>query len=197
MLRTFRHRTSGALWKIHVEDDTITITRAGAGQPEETEVIQDSFGERGLPPDVLFNELIGELDPEYEEVMPENLLELVEEGHGVALSGRLRAFYADREYVRYQGMRSATLDCRVNFIADVVLGNFYEEFYDAAAGRNINLLPISSKLVGDDYDYEDEQQWIGVDPSLPDGPVYALYTSNAYEHAFDNLDAFLADLRPD
>ena len=88
-----------------------------------------------------------------------------------------------------------SLDCRVNSVANVVIGPFLEDFYDEESEEALDIIPISSVLSGEDYDELDEQCWIGVDAALGDGPIYQLFTSNAYEEVYPNLDAFLIDLR--
>jgi len=189
MKRTLKHPETGATWTIELDDDETLIITAGA----ETTVIDDAFAERSMPPNILFTELVGEqLASGYVEVLPDDLLAQIEEAHDVELSGRLRRFYVEHEYKRYQGKRCKGLDCTVDFVSNATLGEFYEEFYDEQREEMIELLPISSKTNADGY--EDEQQWIGVDPAQADGPVYELFTSNAYEQAYPSLDAFLADL---
>jgi hypothetical protein len=195
MLRRYRNEETGELCVIELdfEEDTITITR-GEGDDARVETIDDADESHEMPADALFEQLCDELSASHTEILPDDLLELVEQGHEVTLRGRLRRFYADHEYKQAQGKICAGLDCRVNFVASPVLGTFYEEFHDPQSGETVELIPISSKGVGEDYGYEDEQQWIGVDPSLEDGPVYELFTSGAYTEAYPNLDAFLADL---
>ncbi len=193
MKKLFQNARADIFWEIELdEDERILITTGPRGAAGETTIIEDAFGERQMPADVLFDTLIDELDGDFEEVMPDDLLEQVERGHDVELRGRLRAFYANHEYKEHQGKLCGALDCRVDFTANAALGVFYEEFWDGE--KAVQLIPISSKLVGEDHDEEDEQAWIGVDPSLADGPVYELFTSSTYEKAYDSLDAFLADL---
>lgn len=194
MKRCFEDAKAEAFARFELEDETLRVTRGALGTAGETTTIEDAYAERGVPPDVLLDALVAELPETFEEVMFDDLLEQVERGHGVTLAGRLREFYTRHQYKRYQGMRCRGLDCRVSFVAAAAQGRFHQEYYDRAAGRAIQLVPVSSKLVGKDYRYEDEQQWIGVDPRQSDGPVYALYTSGSFERAYDNLDAFLADL---
>lgn len=198
MKRDFQDPTTGRRLTIEYsdDDDSVTVTHT-AGDEVEVEVFDDPFESHQMPGDVLFEMLVEERDPGFEEMMPENLLEMVEENHEVTLKGRLRRFYEEGEYKKYQGWICQELDCKVNFAAQAVIGLFYEEFYDRELGDYVDRMPISSKGVGEDYDYEDEQQWIGVDPNLEDGPVFELFTSNAFEEAYPNLDAFLEDLRPD
>jgi hypothetical protein len=176
--------------------DIVTVTRGTNDVEESFEIFDDPYSSHSMPGDALFESLVGSIDPEFVEVLPDNLLDLVEENHEVSLTGRLRDFYEKGEYKQYQGFICQGLDCRVNFVADAVIGLFYEEFYDSDTDAFIELMPISSVGIGEEYGYEDEQHWIGVDPSLPDGPVYELFTSNAFEVAYPNLDAFLADLLP-
>jgi hypothetical protein len=189
MKRTLQHPETGATWMIQLDDDEILTIVAG----EQTTVIDDAFAERNLPPNILFTELVGEqLASGYREVLPDDLLAQVEQAHDVELRGRLRRFYAEHEYKTYQGKRCKALDCTVDFVSNATLGEFYQEFWDEQRQQAIELIPISSKTNADGY--EDEQQWIGVDPSQADGPVYELFTSGAYEQAYASLDAFLADL---
>lgn len=197
MIRKFEDRENNRFYTIELDfdADSIAITRGELGSPGETELIEDAFATRNMPAEHLFDALVADLDWTFEEILPDNLLEIVEKNHEVELKGRLRKFYEDQEYKQYQDMICDGLECRVNFVANVVMGIFIEEFYDGEKEEFIDLMPISSVAVGEDYDEEDEQQWIGVDPSLEDGPVYSLYTSNAYEVAYPNLDAFLDDLR--
>ena len=210
MKKTFANPTTGAFWSIALDDETITITHGAGGTAGETELIEDAFEARGVPPEALFEELIAELDGSYQLVLPGDLLEQVEAAHEVTLSGRLRAFYERHEYRAHQGKLCRGLECRVDFASSAVLGAFHQEYRDRA-GRRLQLIPISSKWVGrsgaaqrrgrsggaaatsKDW-YEEEQQWIGVDATLGDGPVYALYTSGEHEVAYEGLDAFLADL---
>ena len=188
MKRTLKHPDTGATWTIELDDETLVITADA-----QTTVIDDAFAERSVPPNILFTELVGEqLASGYLEVLPDDLLAQIEAAHSVELSGRLRRFYTQHEYKRYQGKRCKALDCTVDFVSNATLGEFYQEFWDEEREEMIELLPISSKTDADGY--EDEQQWIGVDPSQSDGPIYALFTSNAYEQAYASLDAFLADL---
>lgn len=195
MVRYFEDRVGGRFFRVELFDDVLVIHRGAIGTEGEQELIDDSFASHGLPADVLFEQLAPE-EEGFAAVLVDDLLRHVEQGHGVTLAGRLRAFYEGREYKQHQGKRCRALDCVVDFGAAAVQGNFYQEYYDRAAQQHVTLMPISSKWVGEDYGYEDEQQWIGVDPSLEDGPVYALYTSGEYEEAYAQLDAFLADLEP-
>jgi hypothetical protein len=189
MKRTLKHPETGATWNILLDDDEVLTIVAG----DETKVIDDAFAEHDLPPNILFTELVEEqLASGYVEVLPDDLLAQIEAAHEVELSGRLRRFYAEHEYKAYQGKRCKGLDCTVDFVSDATLGEFYEEFWDEQREQMIALVPISSKTNADGE--EDEQQWIGVDPSQGDGPVYELFTSNAYEQVYPSLDAFLADL---
>ena len=196
MIREFQDPTTGRRLTIEYneDDDTVTVTRAD-GDEVEVEVFDDPAESHQMLAYVLYLTLARERDPAFEEIPPENLLEVVEENHEVTLEGRLRRFYEEEEYKSYQGWICQELDCKVNFTAQAVIGLFYEEFYDRKLGEFVDRMPISSMGVGEDYDYEDEQQWIGVDPNLEDGPVYQLFTSNAFEEAYPDLDAFLADLR--
>ena len=188
MKRTLEHPETKATWTIELDDDVLVIVA-----DDETTVIADAFAERGMPANILFTELVhGQLGEGWVEVLPKDLLAQVEAAHDVQLQGRLRRFYAEHEYERYQGKRCKGLDCTVDFVSNATLGDFYEQFWDAENEAMIDLLPISSKTNADGY--EDEQQWIGVDPREPDGPVYELFSSNAYAQAYPSLDAFLADL---
>lgn len=188
MKRTLRQPETGATWEIQLDDDLLILSEG-----DETAVIDDAFAEHGVPPNILFSELVGEkLASGYVLVLPDDLLAQVEAAHEVELRGRLRRFYAEHEYEQYQGKTCKQLGCTVDFVSEVTLGEFYEEFWDSEREAMIQLLPISSKTNADGY--EDEQQWIGVDPMQADGPVYELFTSNAYELAYPSLDAFLADL---
>jgi hypothetical protein len=187
MKRTLTHPELGS-WQIQLDDDLLTIRDGDA-----IETIDDAFAEHGKPADILLSELVGEkLAEGWVEVLPDDLLQQIEQAHELELHGRLRRFYAELEYKRHQGKTCKQLECTVDFVSNATLGQFYEEFWDAEREQMIQLLPISSKTNADGY--EDEQQWIGVDPTEPDGPVYALFTSNAYELAYPSLDAFLADL---
>lgn len=198
MKREYEDPTTGRRMSIEYcfDDDILTVTRMD-GEEVEVEVYDDTFESHQMPGEIVFEMLVNERDPAFVEVLPKNLLELVEENHEVTLQGRLRKFYEDREYEKYQGWICQGLDCKVNFVAQAVTGLFYEEFVDEESGDFVELMPISSKGVGQDYDYEDEQQWIGVDAGQGNGPVYELFTSNAYSQAYPSLDAFLEDLRPE
>ena len=196
MNRKFEDTENNRFYTIELDfdADSLTITSGELGSEGETEFIEDAFASHDMPAEILMDLLIYQLDPSFEEVLPDDLLELVEENHEVELSGRLRRFYGEQEYKRYQDMICAGLDCRVNFIANAVLGVFIEEFYDTEKEEFVELIPISSMAVGEFYNEVEEQSWIGVDPALEDGPVYQLFTSNAFEVAYANLDAFLEDL---
>ena len=175
---------------------TVIVVRQGRiGEEGDEEVIDDAFEQFGMPPDVAFEDM-SPPDDDFEPVMVDDLLDHVQEGHDVQLTGRLRLFYTNHEYKKYQGWLCREFDCLVDFDSPEVQGNFYQEYYDPAQSADVQLIPISSKWCGEDFAYKDEQQWIGVDPSLPDGPIYALYTSGDFEEAYPNLDAFLADLSP-
>lgn len=187
MKRTLVHPESNERVELRCGDDEVTVVRG-----EQLEVI-DAWSEHSMPPEVLFDQLEGELLADgFELVLPDDLLEQIEEAQEVTLTGRLRAFYADRAYKPLEGKRCKGLGCQVSFVSNYTIGYFDQEFWDREAETMIQLLCLSSKT--NDDGYEDEQQWIGVDPREGDGPVYALYTSNAYEVAYPSLDAFLADL---
>ncbi len=196
MYRRFLDPTSNRFctFEYSYDDDSVTVTRGTGDTVEETEVFDDPYESHSMPGDALFEILVAQVEPPFEEVLPDDLLEIIEESHEITLTGRLRTFYADHEYKQYQGFIAQQLDCKVNFVADAVIGIFYEEFHDPDADEWRELIPISSVGVGEDYGYEDEQHWLGVDPALPDGPVFHLYTSNGFEVAYPTLDAFLADL---
>jgi hypothetical protein len=196
MRRRFVNKAERTFWQVEIEiDDQAVVVKFGdEGTPGTEQRVPDTYEAAGLPAVMFVDQLIGALPAGYEEVIPDDLLALVERAQDVKLTGRLRAFYENHEYKQHQGKYCKGLDCKVDFIADVVQLPFTHEFYDRKAKQNIQLIAISSKLVGKEYKSPDEQQWIGVDPAQGDGPVYALFTSNAYEHAYDTLDAFLADL---
>lgn len=185
MQRTFED-PDGQRCVITCDEEVIVET---AGQV----VIHDAWEEHQVPPEVLFERLVAaQLAAGFTEVLPDDLLTRMQTLHGLSLSGRAQAFYASQGWKAYEGKRSAGLARTVSFISQYSIGPFGHEFWDAEAQRMIALWPLCS--LSKDNGYEDEQHWLGLDPRLPDGPVYHLYTSNAYEEAFASLDAFLADL---
>lgn len=193
MKRRFENTTSQRFWELHVTSDgPLYITAGPLGEPGTTD--EHDLDDAPGPPSVVLSELLQSLPEGYEEVILGGLLEEVETAHGVTLSGRLRDFYTNEEYRKHQRKTCPEYDCQVDFLAPVVQFEFDQEYYDRQARRHIQLIPIASKWTGAAYGYEDEQQWFGVDPTLPDGPVYSLYTSGEYAIAYPNIDAFLASL---
>jgi len=187
MKRTFCHPETQSTAVLLAGDDDFTLDVDG-----RVECV-DTWSAAGVPPSVYLAERAAALvGAGYAEVWPDDLLAQMEAQHGHALTGRLRAFYADGAWKRYEGKRCGALDCTVSFISQYSLGDFGHEFWDAQAREMIALWPLSS--ITNARGYEDEQQWIGADPRRPDGPVYHLFTSNAYEVLYPSLDAFLADL---
>lgn len=187
MKRTLRHPQTGSTVELEAIDDVLAITTDG-----DLAVIE-AFAERQMPADILFQVIAGErLAEGYVVVLPDDLLEQVEREQGVQLSGRLRSFYETGEWKAYEGKKSATLGCTVSFVSTYSIGPFGQEFWDAAHGEMFDMVCLCSRT--NERGYEEEQAWIGADPRLADGPVYSLYTSNAYEESFASLDAFLADL---
>jgi len=195
MQRRFENYDRQLFWELHVDDDeTVTVTVGPIGSEGELEVI-DRDASPG-PPQFLLAEIIGSFPPGTVEILPDDLLERVQAAHKVTLTGRIRDFYANHEYKQYQGRLCPVLDSSVDFVATCVQYAFDQEYYDSKARKPVLLLPLTSKRLGPDFDKEDEQQWIGHDPSLSDGPIYSLFTSGEYEIFFPNLDAFLASLVP-
>jgi hypothetical protein len=186
-----RDPDSDAWWRATAEDGMVLV-EIGEGEETTSTTEVDAWGEYSMPADIVLDELVLEQARAGFEFAPlEDVLAMVEAGHEVELTGRLRAFFETDEYRAHDGKYCERLGCTVDFTADSVLGNFYEEFYDTEAEVWRELIPISAKVVDD---LEDEQAWIGVDPQLADGPVFELFTSNAFQEAYPNLDAFLADL---
>jgi hypothetical protein len=183
-----RYIRSDERWEIEVGDESLTITHGG-----EVKRIENTYEAMGMPADIAYSELVAALPPGFVEEVPDDLLEMIERAQHVTLTGRVRAFYENREYKQHQRWHCKKLDCRVDFIADSVLLPFLQEYYDRRAKRPIKLIAISAKLVGS-KDAPDEQQWIGIDPTLANGPVFELFTSGSYEPAYESLDEFLADL---
>lgn len=195
MVRYFENSIKGTFFRIELDDDIIFVRTGRIGDEGDEEIIDDPFEQFGMPADIVFEEMQPP-DDDFEPVMVDNLIDYVQRGHDVELTGRLREFYTNHEYKRYQGWLCREFDCVVDFDSPEVQGNFFQDYYDSAKRADRKLIPISSKWTGEDFGYKDEQQWIGVDPSLPDGPVFALYTSGEFDEAYPNLDAFLADLSP-
>lgn len=190
MLKRLKHQATQRFWEGELDDVVLTI-RSGplGGAADETRELED---DDALPPGVRLDELVREkLREGYEEVFVDELLDHIERGHETTLLGRVRRFFESQEYRRYQGLTSNALDCAVDFTSHTVQGSFTQQYRDER-GQRLALLPLASKVV---RGREDEQQWIGFDASLEDGPVYALFTSGEYEEAYPSLDAFLADLR--
>ena len=192
MILRFENTATNSFWSAELVDVELTIRAGSIGTDGEAEVIEDSFEVADMPPLALIERRILQLPHGYREVLPEELRALVEEGHGIQLRGRLRRFYDQHEYKQHQGKRCAGLECRVHFASPEVQGEFSERYYDPRQKVNVHLIPIASKV--SESGGRDEQQWIGVNAALADGPVYALYTSGAFEEAYPNLDAFLAEL---
>jgi hypothetical protein len=187
MKRTYRHPATGSTCTLIAGEDDVTVDLDGA-----VEVV-DPWADRGTPPGVeLARRAQILVAAGYAELWPDDLLEQMEAQHGQELAGRLRAFYASGEWKAHEGKRCMALGYTVSFISQYSLGAFDHEFWDAEAGQMIALWPLAS--LTNARGYEDEQQWIGADPRVPDGPIYHLFTSNAYEVLYLNLDAFLADL---
>jgi hypothetical protein len=187
MKRTLRHPQTGSTVELEALDDVLLITTDGDMQ------VIEAFAERQMPADILFQVIEHERRAEgFVVVLPDDLLDQVQGQQGVKLSGRLRAFYETGEWKAHEGKKSNTLGCTVSFVSTYSIGSFGEEFWDAANSEMVDMLCLCSRT--NERGYEDEQSWIGADPRLADGPVYALYTSNAYEELFPSLDAFLADL---
>lgn len=193
MIRYFENKKENIFWKIEIDYDTIIIHSGETGTEGDLSITEDAYTERERPLEVLFDSMVTETrnTKGFEEVLVDNLLEHIEKGHNIKLKGRLKKFYDDTEYKQYQGKTCPTLECKVDFASAYAQGDFYQEYYNKE-DIQINLIPISSMIFGD---YEEEQKWIGIDPSLEDTPVYGLYTSGDYELVYDNIDAFLADLR--
>jgi hypothetical protein len=186
-----RNPDSGEWWRATVEDDTILV-EVGEGEETTSTTEIDAWEEFSMPAINVLDELAVEQSRLGFELAPiDNVLALIESGHEVTLSGRLRAFFETDEYRDYDGKFCQSLECTVDFTADSVLGDFYDEFYDSETEQWRELIPISAKVVDG---LEDEQAWIGVDPEMADGPVYELFTSNAFQEAYGSLDDFLADL---
>jgi hypothetical protein len=193
--RRFENPSSQRFWEMQVRSGGLLHVTAGPlGSSGTTDVVDldDAYG----PPGVVLNDLLQSLPEGYQEVLLGGLLEEVEAAHGVTLTGRLRDFYANEEYRKYQRKVCPDDACQVDFLSPVVQFEFDEVYYDAKARRPIQLIPIASKWTGADFAVEDEQPWFGVDPALPDGPVLALSTSGGYAVAYPDLDAFLAGLLP-
>lgn len=193
MIRYFENKTENIFWKIEIDYDIIIIHSGEIGTEGDLSITEDAYTELEMPTEVLFDSMVTETrnTKGFEEVLVDNLLEHIEKGHDIKLKGRLKKFYDDAEYKQYQGKTCPPLKCKVDFASAGVQGYFDEEYYNDDDNQ-LELIPIASKIFGD---YEDEQQWIGIDPNLEDTPVYGLYTSGDYEVVYDNIDAFLADLR--
>lgn len=169
------------------EDDELRVAHPDG----EAETI-DAFAERGMPADILLAQMEAEyLADGWSIVLPDDLLAQVEAAQDVQLTGRLRAFYESGEWKSYEGRTSQSLGCEVSFVSPYSIDMFLEEFYDADADAMLTMVCMCSRTSDG---YTEEQAWIGADPREGDGPIYSLFTSNAYEEAFPDLDAFLADL---
>ncbi len=186
-----RKPDSDAWWRATAQDDVIVV-ETGTGDEIVSRSEVDAWSDYSMPAVVVLDVLAAEMAESGYELAPlDDVLELIEAGHEVELKGRLRAFFETLEFRDYDGKFCEKLGCTVDFTADAVLGDFYQEFYEPDTDTWRELIPISAKV----YDgIEDEQQWIGVDPALGDGPVYELFTSNAFEEAYASLDEFLSDL---
>lgn len=187
MRRKFQHADTGSTVELQSVDDDFTVTTDGNA------TTFDPFERRQMPGDVLFEMMTNELLEEgYEVCLPDDLLAQIEAEQGVKLQGRLRSFYETGEWKAYEGKKSQALGCTVSFTSQYSIGYFGQEFYDSEAESMFDMVCMCSRT--NDEGYEDEQAWIGADPRNADGPIYSLFTSNAYEESFASLDAFLADL---
>jgi len=190
MIRYLRH-SEGRYWLAKVIDDTVEV-RYGADGEEPTIDMVDTWAELGQPPECCLDELAEPmLESGYHFHSIPDVHLVIEAAHGVVLPQRFRRFYSSEEYLLHQFKHLKGLGCDVDFVADSVLGNYMQEHWDAERGESRSFIPISARV----YDgYEDEQQWIGIDPKESPTVVYALYTSGAFEVAYESLDALLNDL---
>jgi hypothetical protein len=194
MIRCFEDTGRDLFWTIELPDDEAPIViRSGTrGTPGEETYVTDSWEAHGVPPSVLFDDLVLKKRREgFAEVLPPDLLARIEGCHRVSLRGRLRAFYETRAYESLQGKTCRKLGCAVDLASRAVQGSFHQKYVDRNTHAEVKLVPIASKIIDG---REDEQQWIGMNPALEDGPVYELFTSGDYELAYPSLDAFLGDL---
>jgi predicted DNA-binding WGR domain protein len=189
------HKTK-AFWQIELSEDEVLTIRAGAHGKKASVRVIDDWEEQDDPPEVLFETLTEEQFAKgYVETLPDDLLADVEAGHSVKLTGRALDFYTRHEYKALHHAECGELGCRVDFGSNAVQGNFDQTYVCPETQVQLALIPFAGKLFGDSST-ADEQQWIGLDSSKPDGKVFELFTSGEFSEAYPDLDTFLADLRP-
>ncbi len=190
MIRYLTH-PDGLFWRAQAIDDAVEIRHGSIGEPG-TVLLVDTYEELGTPPEYSLDDMAGDMyDADYVDApIPDVHLE-IEKAHDVTLPPVVRDFYANRTYLDVQFKRCQSLGCEVDFVSDAVLGLYSQVHYDAEREADRTFVPISARI----YDgYEDEQQWIGIDPADETTIVYALYTSGDFDVAYPTFDAFLADL---
>lgn len=190
MIRFLVH-PSGSTLRAHCEDECVVLVETSAsGEASSTEV--NTYAEHQSPPEYTIDALVAPYAERGFVPAPIPDLHLaIEAAFGVTLPAPVRAFFAEGRHLEFQGKRSETLDCELNFTADSVLGNYDQEHWDRAAECERHFIPISARMIDGS---EDEQSWVGIDPKESTGAVYALYTSGSFEPAFDTFDAFLKSL---
>ncbi len=189
MIRRLEHPDDRRFWEIELDDVVLTVRSGPVGAPpdETTDVDDDA-----LPPDVLFERLACEKRAAgFVDMFVDDLIAHIEQGHESTLQGRVRRFFASNEYQAHQGKAYPRLDCVVDFTSLAVQGNFFEQYRDRQ-GCVLSLMPLASVIVDG---HEDEQAWLGYDPSRADSQIYELHTSGEFEEIHPTLDAFLAELR--
>ena len=190
MIRYMVH-PDGIFWRAHADDGLLLIYTGKIGDLAEPTPV-DTWEEKKTPPEDCLDDYAQQMLAEGFTFAPIPDVHIeIEKAHGVTLPEPVRTFYATNAYFPYQNFYSQSLECEVDFVSDAVLGNYFEEHYDGEREEHRTFVPISAKIFDG---YEDEQPWIGIDPEEDNGPIYALYTSGEFDQAFDNLDAFLADL---
>jgi flavodoxin len=99
-----RNHESGEWWRATVEDDTILV-EVGEGEETTSTTEIDAWEEFSMPAINALDELAFEMSSSGFEFAPiDNVLALIESGHGVTLSGRLRAFFETDEYRDYDAL---------------------------------------------------------------------------------------------